>query len=194
MSIDLTTNKGYKASFIYRIECNGKVYIGQTTQGYDRLRAHLMGAYKNVTLEPIYNDIRKVGIANTHIYLYEQGADSSHPYGLPREVYNTFFSLFKPNKGLDKDGNPQIDLNVAEVLHILLATYQGKLKVTNTSMGGYRGVSYTAAQKGKNSNIKVLTQATTPSDALRLINMETKDLVDLAELNRDISKVAFGDN
>ena len=193
MSIDLSLDRGQdRTSFIYRIECHQYIYIGQTSVGYGRLRTHLINAYRNNKTEPIYDIIRKYGIAQTTIYIYTQGSGDTY-YGLPKSMYDAFFASFKPNKGLDSKGNPQIDLNTAEILHILLATYQG-YKVTNTSMGGYRGVSYIATRKGKDSSIKVLTQATTPQDALRLINLETKDLLDLAKLNKHISKVAFGDS
>lgn len=87
---------------IYKIECNGKMYIGQSTQLTHRIFTHCSNAYALVSKDlvehiddedltgatAIYYEIAKAGLSNTKITIYTKKDN----YGIPQAVFDDFAS------------------------------------------------------------------------------------------------------
>lgn len=89
---------GIPDDIIYRIECNGKVYIGQSKDGFNRIRTHLTSAYRHLNTisdstgaAVLYQEINRTGLCNTNVTVY-----SAPNYGLMPEDFITFFTMLIP--------------------------------------------------------------------------------------------------
>ena len=180
-----TPSSSYK-NFIYYICCDGKLYIGQSTEGLGRIRQHCNNAYRENIIddsgaETVYESIRKNGLCNTNIYIF----DEAQNYGLDEKDFQAFNSFFMPRSG-DIVGDK---INAAEIIHILRALYDKQYKLTNISMGG-QGSSYVSPE---NPQQTILTRAMSPEDALQILNMSQRSREDILKTNELINKYIFTD-
>ena len=180
-----TPDSSYK-NFIYYICCNGRLYIGQSTQGLGRIRQHCNNAYRGEGFtdsgaEKVYAEIRKQGLCNTNVYIF----DEAQNYGLDEKDFKAFNSFFVPRSGdLTAD-----KLNAAEIIHILRAKNDNRYELTNESMGG-QGSSYVSPE---NLQQTILTRAMSPTDALQILNMSQRSREDILKTNELINKYMFTD-
>lgn len=180
-----TPSSSYK-KFIYYICCGGKLYIGQSTEGLDRIRQHCNNAYRENIIddsgaEAVYESIRQNGLCNTNIYIF----DEAQNYGLDEKDFQAFNSFFIPRSG-DVIGDK---INAAEIIHILRALHDNQYKLTNVSMGG-QGSSYVSPE---NPQQTILTRAMSPEDALQILNMSQRSREDILKTNELINKYMFTD-
>lgn len=165
---------GIPDDIIYRIECNGKVYIGQSKDGFNRIRTHLTSAYRHLNTisdstgaAVLYQEINRTGLCNTNVTVY-----SAPNYGLMPEDFITFFTMLIPANQPASDWHAENATqdqrrDAAEIIHILHEYALHGNALTNTSMGG-QGTSYRFLTKNYGA-IKLLTRQMSPGDALKLI-------------------------
>lgn len=172
---------------IYKIECNGKVYVGQSTQLTHRLFTHCSNAYALVSKDlveriddedlagsnAVYYEMAKAGLSNTIITVYLK----ENNYGIPQAVFDDFERQWAPNNTSVEPNRRKLD--IAEIIHIYANAGPG---LTNQDMGGTSGGVGSLYYRGDASKSTVLTVHTSPAQAKRFFDAKQQDVVHVARV------------
>lgn len=168
--------------YIYHIEINKKIYIGQSTASkegsrlYYRLRAAFGWKYD---VPELAEEIRKVGLKNVKVVCY-----NGPNFGVSPDLMASFKKVFKQTK----DGKEVSDINAAEILHILYYQHKG-YKLFNTQMGGSGG-SLSVVYKNQIME-KMLTKTMTPAEAHEMFFADIYTLQALKRLVDEFNDIVF---
>lgn len=137
---NITTLRNESLYGIYRIECGGLVYVGQSTKLYQRLSTHFDNAYhcaaSNIQsdepvdddINALYKKIGALGLSEAKVTVYT----AEDNYGLGNSIYD-FLKQWAPGANVSSQ---RILLDAAEIMHIYGNLSNGSGKLVNTAMGG----------------------------------------------------------
>ena len=172
--------------YIYRVEVNGRAYIGQSkaAKAGSRLHYRLRQAFTSSTYDvPELQDlIRKYGLENTKVTYY-----SAPDFGVSRQLLEDF----KEQYVRGKDRGTVDDIDAAEILHILHCQHSEKVKLLNTSMGGQKGSLTFVGAKGFIR--KILVRTMTPAQAEKIFFSTDTKIEALGVFKNKFNKMVFND-
>ena len=177
--------------YIYKIECKGLIYIGQSKKNKkgNRIQQHLIHMLDYYSKEDSRYNVpelaeaaRKTGLMGVKVSYYS--VDNN--FGIPIDLMTAFKKSYK--KGNEEELN---DIDVAEILHILYHIHIGD-KIVNSSMGGQSGSLTLINNKGI-AQKKILTRTMSPSEAYQIFRSSEKHLQKFVDFRDFFNKIIFTD-
>lgn len=177
--------------YIYKIECKGLIYIGQSKKNKkgNRIQQHLIHMLdyysqkdSRYNVPELAEAARKTGLMGVKISYYS--VDNN--FGIPADLMTAFKKSYK--KGNEEELN---DIDAAEILHILYHIHVGN-KIVNSSMGGQNGSLTLINDKGIALK-KILTRTMSPSEAYQIFRSSEKHLQKFVNFRDFFNRIIFTD-
>ena len=189
-------NPNLPKSYIYHIRVGNSLYIGQTdrgtsTRGGERITEHIYEAFyaQNPALK--YQAMREERLMDWEISFYTD----REGYGIPKfeDKYVDFCRHYsaKATKKGQVPNDEQSRLDFAEIYHILTATRESGIMLTNDEMGGKPQGYLCIDEKSPLYNQQVFFRHTNPFTAYQMATMNPNTVVIISGATELVYKEIF---